>query len=125
MHDKPSEHARQTVKIKPAKKALVVLPNVDLIRLLDTSLANVADKYFSQFLKDNNSSTHPPMKPNQAGIYPSKKSTHGVIRLKIEGISINPGILEKNELPTCAIFVNVLKKNSKKKKIIKVEKLYQ
>ena len=113
------------VKIKPAKKALEVLPNVDRIRLLDTSPANVADKYFSQFFKDNNNSPHPAMKPNHAGIYLSTKSTHGVIRLNIEGISINAGILEKNELPTSAIFVNVWKKYSMEKKIAKVQKLYQ
>ena len=115
----------KTVKAKPAKKALEVLPNVDRIRLLDTSPANVADKYFSQFFKDNNNSPHPTMKPNHAGIYSSTKFTHGLIRLNIEGISINAGILEKNELPTSAIVVNVWKKYSTEKKITKVQKLYQ
>ena len=80
------------VKIKPAEKALVVLPNVERMRLPDTSPANVADKYFSQFFKDSNNSPHPAMKPNHAGIHSSTKSTHGLIRLNIEGISIKPGI---------------------------------
>jgi hypothetical protein len=57
------------VKIKPAKKAFEVLPNVDRIKLFDTSLANVADKYFSLFFKDINNRIHPPINPIQAGIY--------------------------------------------------------
>jgi hypothetical protein len=87
------------VKIKPAKKAFGVLPNVDRIKPFDTSLANMADKYFSLFFKEINNRTHPPINPIQAGIYRSKKCTHGVIKLKIEGIADIPGILEKNKLP--------------------------
>lgn len=113
------------VKIKPAKKAFEVLPNVERIKPLDNSLANAADKYFSQFFKENNSRRHPPITPIQAGTYSRKKCTHGVIRLNIEGITINPGIWEKNKLPFCAICVNVLKKNSTEKKISRVQKLYQ
>jgi len=57
------------VKIKPAKKALEVLPNVDRIKLFDTSLANAADKYFSLLFKEINKRIHPPINPNQAGRY--------------------------------------------------------
>ena len=113
------------VKIKPAKKAFEVLPNVDRIKLFDKSLANVADKYFSLFFKDINNTIPPPINPIQAGIYWSKKCTHGVIKLKIEGIADIPCILEKNKLPVWAMYVKTLKTSSRGKKISSVQKLYQ
>ena len=57
------------VKIKPAKKAFEVLPNVDRIKLFDTSLAKAADKYFSLFFKEINNRIHPPINPIHAGMY--------------------------------------------------------
>ena len=79
------------VNVKPAKKDREGLPNVDVMRPLDTSVEKVADIYFSVSRNETINSAQPTRNPIQAGINRNTTSTHGLMRLNIDGMADMPG----------------------------------
>jgi hypothetical protein len=111
------------VKINPARKERYGFPKVDFIRPFETSVENIADIYFSLFLKEKINKAQPPRNPTQAGKNVSKKSTQGDMILKIDGIAEIPGIILKNDELFIARCVSIPNKYSIGKNKSKVKRL--